>query len=117
MIRIVCLALTVGAAAGCAAPTDSSNAAPTAPPVAVLEVTELSATEARDRMAAGTLTSRALTEAYRDRIAKLDDAGPRLDAVIELNPAASASCNAAGLSSITASRRGPASSSLAMRSR
>jgi amidase len=39
-------------------------------------------------MAAGTLTSRELTEAYLDRIAKLDDAGPRLDAVIELNPAA-----------------------------
>jgi amidase len=36
-------------------------------------------------MAAGTLTSRALTEAYLDRIARLDDAGPRLDAVIELN--------------------------------
>lgn len=34
----------------------------------------------------GTLSSEALTRAYLDRIAALDDAGPRLDAVIELNP-------------------------------
>ena len=39
-------------------------------------------------MAAGTLTSRALTQAYLDRIAQVDDAGQRLDAVIELNSAA-----------------------------
>jgi amidase len=39
-------------------------------------------------MAAGTLTARDLTQAYLDRIAKIDDAGPRLDSVIELNPAA-----------------------------
>jgi amidase len=49
---------------------------------------ELSAVDARDRMAAGALTSRALTQAYLDRIAAIDDGGPRLDAVIELNPAA-----------------------------
>lgn len=39
-------------------------------------------------MAAGELTSVALTEAYLDRIAKVDDAGPTLGAVIELNPQA-----------------------------
>ena len=55
---------------------------------AALDVVELNATEARDRMAAGTLTSRALTQAYLDRIAAIDDAGPRLDAVIEINPSA-----------------------------
>jgi amidase len=71
-------------AVGCARATDSSQPA-VAP---ALDVAELSATEARDRLAAGTLTSRALTEAYLDRIAKLDDAGPRLDAVIELNAGA-----------------------------
>lgn len=38
------------------------------------------------RMAAGTLTARTLTEAYRERIAEVDRAGPRLNAVIELNP-------------------------------
>jgi amidase len=37
-------------------------------------------------MEAGTLTARALTTAYLDRIREIDRAGPRLDAVIELNP-------------------------------
>jgi amidase len=39
-------------------------------------------------MAAGTLTSRALTQAYLDRIAQIDDAGPMLNAVIEISPTA-----------------------------
>ena len=38
------------------------------------------------RMAAGTLTARELTTAYLERIAEVDRAGPRLNAVIELNP-------------------------------
>ena len=45
-------------------------------------------------MAAGTLTSRALAQAYLDRIAELDDAGPMLNAVIELNPDALADADA-----------------------
>lgn len=40
------------------------------------------------RMSAGTLTARELTAAYLGRIAEVDKAGPRLNAVIELNPAA-----------------------------
>ena len=59
-----------------------------------LDVVELSAADARDRMNAGTLTSLALTRAYLDRIAKVDDAGPRLNAVIELNPKALADAEA-----------------------
>jgi amidase len=38
------------------------------------------------KMAAGTLTSEALAQAYLERIAAVDDAGPTLNAVIELNP-------------------------------
>ncbi|MDC0741664.1 amidase [Polyangium mundeleinium] len=53
-----------------------------------LDIVELSAADARDRMAKGTLTARELTQAYLDRIARIDDAGPRLDAIIELNPRA-----------------------------
>jgi hypothetical protein len=54
MIRALCLVLVLGAAAGCARSTDSSQPAPAA--AATLDVAELSATDARDRMAAGTLT-------------------------------------------------------------
>ena len=38
------------------------------------------------RMAAGRLTARELTAAYLERIARIDQAGPRLRAVIEVNP-------------------------------
>ena len=53
-----------------------------------VDVVELAATDSVQRMAAGTLTSRALTQAYLDRIATIDDAGPTLAAVIEINPSA-----------------------------
>ena len=83
MARVLIVALVALLPAGC-----SSNrpASPTSGAAAQVNVVELSAADARDRMAAGRLTSLALTEAYLDRIAKLDDAGPRLNAVIELNP-------------------------------
>ena len=58
------------------------------PSTAVVDVVELSVADAQRRMSAGTLTSRALTLAYLDRIAALDDAGPQLNAVIDLNPTA-----------------------------
>lgn len=63
-------------------------ALPAQPAPPALDVVELSATDALARMAAGELTSVALTEAYLDRIAKVDDAGPTLGAVIETNPQA-----------------------------
>lgn len=40
------------------------------------------------RMTGGQLSSRELTQAYLDRIAEIDDAGPVLGSVIELNPKA-----------------------------
>lgn len=55
---------------------------------AAVDVVDLSVADAQRRMTAGTLTSRALTSAYLDRIAAIDDAGPQLNAVIDLNPAA-----------------------------
>jgi amidase len=39
-------------------------------------------------MTAGMLTSRALTQAYLDRIAAIDDSGPQLNAVIDISPTA-----------------------------
>ena len=98
--------LTLTLAAGCARATDSSQPAAGVQAAAV-DVAELAATDARDRMAAGTLTSRALTQAYLDRIAAIDDAGPRLDSVIELNPSALAEADALDAERKSGKVRGP----------
>src|SRR5687767_5543788 len=76
---------------GCGGP---ATAPPAGAAAAVVDVVELSASDARARMAAGTLTARVLTQAYVDRIASVDEAGPQLNAVIELNPAAIADAEA-----------------------
>src|SRR5687767_13282023 len=81
-LKIVALLIAAGA---CASPPAQPEPPPEPPPV---DVVELSAADARDRMAAGTLTSAALTRAYMKRIADVDDAGPMLGSVIELNPRA-----------------------------
>lgn len=53
-----------------------------------VDVVELGVQEAQAAMADGRCSSRSLTQAYLDRIAGVDDGGPRLNAVIELNPRA-----------------------------
>ena len=58
-------------------------------------------------MTAGTLTSRALTRGYLDRIAAIDDAGPRLNAVIDLNPAALQEADARDAERRAGKARGP----------
>jgi amidase len=87
---LLCLALSTA----CATPTGSSpsTAQQSAPPA--IDVVELSAAAARERMAAGTLTARALAQAYLDRIGQIDDNGPRLGSVIELNASALAEADA-----------------------
>ena len=77
------------------------------PPIPVLDVVELSATDARGRMASGELTSVALTQAYLDRIAAIDDAGPTLGAVIEVNPQALADAAALDAERQAGKLRGP----------
>ncbi|MGE3274161.1 MAG: amidase [Vicinamibacterales bacterium] len=77
--------VTVLLITGCSQPPAADTAAAPAQAPAV-DVVELSASDARARMDAGTLTSEALTQAYLDRIAAVDDAGPTLNAVIETNP-------------------------------
>ncbi len=59
------------------------------------------------KMAAGALTSRALTQSYLDRIAAVDDAGPRLNAVIELNPDALKEADARDAERKAGKLRGP----------
>src|SRR5688500_3133924 len=71
------------------------------------DIVELSAADARDQLAAGTLTARALTQAYLDRIADVDDAGPQLNAVIELNPNALVDAEALDAERTAGKLRGP----------
>lgn len=60
-----------------------------------------------ERMRKGELTSRALTQAYLDRIASIDDAGPTLNAVIEVNPTALAEADALDAERKSGRVRGP----------
>jgi amidase len=72
-----------------------------------VDVVELDATEAQRRMTAGTLSAVALTRAYLARIAAIDDAGPRLAAVIEVNPEAEAEAAALDRERAAGRVRGP----------
>lgn len=87
-MRLAPLALLLPLLAACSAPAPRGDtpAATTATPPFAFEDTDIVGLQ--QAMAAGSLTSAALTQAYLDRIAAIDDAGPRLNAVIELNPQA-----------------------------
>jgi amidase len=61
-------------------------AAPATPGDFLFAETDIETLQAR--MTGGQLSSRDLTQAYLDRIAEVDDAGPLLGSVIELNPKA-----------------------------
>ena len=51
-----------------------------------VELIELTIGEAHEAMLAGTLTSRALVEAYLERIRAFDKRGPAFNAIIMVNP-------------------------------
>jgi amidase len=72
-----------------------------------VDVVELSAADARERMSAGTLTSRALTQAYLDRIAAIDRGGPRLNSVIEISATAISDAEALDAERQAGKVRGP----------
>jgi amidase len=103
-MRFIVALLVFALFCGCSGPAATPPAGAAA---AVVDVVELSASEARARMAAGTLTARALTQAYVDRIASIDKAGPQLNAVIELNPAAIADAEALDAERQAGKLRGP----------
>lgn len=75
----------IGAVLGAAAGAGIAGSAQAAAPAhdALLEA---GVAEQQAAMAAGKLTSRALVSKYLDRIKAVDKAGPRVNAVIELNP-------------------------------
>jgi amidase len=50
------------------------------------ELNEITIAELQEKMAAGKYSSEGITGLYLQRIAQIDKAGPRLNAVIELNP-------------------------------
>ena len=89
MRRLALLVLAAGLCS-CKPATQSPPASPepastsTASPG--LDVSELSISELGGKLSSGAISSHQLTQAYLDRIAKLDKAGPTLNSVIELNP-------------------------------
>ena len=81
---LLCLAALVacdGPATDPAPRTSADDAEPTAFAHEEADIATLQA-----QMKSGAIDSHALTQAYLDRIAAIDDAGPMLNAVIELNP-------------------------------
>jgi amidase len=101
-----CAIVATATLAGCSSPA-ALPASPAQPAQFALDVVELSASDARDRMASGQLSSEALTRAYLDRIARIDDAGPKLDSVIEVNPQAVAEAAALDAERKAGKVRGP----------
>ncbi len=111
-VRHLALALAVVAPVACTAASDQPapaavTPAATAPVAPAVDVVELSAAEAQARMTAGTLTARALTDAYLARIAAIDKAGPTLNSVIELSATAVADAAALDAERAAGRVRGP----------
>lgn len=75
---------------GACAPEADRAEAPGAAQDGTLDLSTATAVSLARRLADGSLSAEALTRAYLDRIARLDDAedGPQLNAVVELNPEA-----------------------------
>lgn len=67
------------------APTATQAATAPVPPTDFL-FAEMDISDLQARMHAGELDSRTLTQAYLDRIAAIDKAGPQLNAIVEINP-------------------------------
>ena len=97
------------ASAGChQAPAPGSKPEATrTPAAAALDLSELDIQVLQQRMQDGSLTSRRITQWYLDRIAAIDDAGPRLNAVIATNPDALSSADALDIERRTGKVRGP----------
>lgn len=87
-------------------PTQSAGQA-TTQPTAAFAFEEASVASLQQQMGSGGLTSRTLTQAYLDRIAAIDDAGPTLNAVIETNPDALKEADALDAERKTGKLRGP----------
>ncbi len=105
--RYLLAILLVGLLSGCSREASPAPEAPREGSTRAIDVVELTAVDASDRMTAGTLTSRALTQAYLDRIRQIDDQGPALNAVIEISPTAIADADALDAERKAGRVRGP----------
>ncbi|QDA56666.1 amidase [Thermomonas aquatica] len=104
----ISLALLAGCKQAAQAP-DASVATPAAADAApaAFAFEEASIASLRQQMASGAVSSHALTRAYLDRIAAVDDAGPMLNAVIETNPDALKQADALDAERKAGKLRGP----------
>ena len=90
-----------------AAPADAQSRMDAKAVPARFDIVETDVAQLQQRMRDGTLDSHALTQAYLDRIAAIDDAGPLLNAVIELNPDALGEADALDAERRAGALRGP----------
>jgi amidase len=107
--RSVCLAplcLALSATPAHLAPVRRAPAAPQAQS-ASFDIFEASITDLQDALSSGKVTSRQLVQAYLARIAAYDQAGPRLNAIVALNPHALAEADALDRERRTKGPRGP----------
>ena len=77
---------TIGTALAVASPLAAREPESTASSVAAFELDELTIDDLQNGMKSGRWTSRAITDAYLQRIDAIDKSGPSINAVIERNP-------------------------------
>jgi len=99
--------LYLGAAGGAALALSSRFPRTARADAPAFEHEEATVDDLQKKMAAGALTARALTQAYLDRIAAMDQKGPALHAVIETNPEALAIADALDAERKAKGARGP----------
>src|ERR1700690_4037674 len=82
------LSATVLASASCSPPADKKNSQkePSDSFTDDFVLNEVTVEELQKKMQSGEYTSRSITELYLKRIEAIDKNGPKLNAVIELNP-------------------------------
>lgn len=80
--------LSISVLSGCANPgaEQTPQEPKTAAPAASFALEEATINDLQQKMQSGTLTSAGITQLYLDRIKAIDAAGPKLNAVIEINP-------------------------------
>ena len=109
-MRHLPLALALAALLGACQPAPQAPARDATKPAAAAPAfafEEASIADLQRRMADGAVTSHALTQAYLDRIAAIDKAGPTLNSVIELNPDALEEADALDAERKAGKLRGP----------